>query len=137
MTEWHIYIDGASSCNPGESGAGIVVYDQGGEEIDRKSIYLGEMTNNMAEYEALLHALKEAERASIKNVFIYTDSLLVANQIPGKYKTNNHILKKYVEKARNIIQTLNRFELQYIPREKNRLADKLAKEAVNKKGVDG
>jgi len=42
-----------------------------------------------------------------------------------------------VEKARNIIQTLNRFELQYIPREKNRLADKLAKEAVNKKGVDG
>ncbi|OPY72403.1 MAG: 14.7 kDa ribonuclease H-like protein [Syntrophorhabdus sp. PtaU1.Bin002] len=134
MTEWHIYIDGASSCNPGESGAGIVVYDRDGEEIDRKSIYLGQMTNNMAEYEALLYALREAERASIESVFIYTDSLLVANQIPGKYKTNNDTLRKYVEKARNIIQTLNRFELRHIPREKNKVADKLAKEAVNKKG---
>ncbi|OPX95778.1 MAG: bifunctional RNase H/acid phosphatase [Syntrophorhabdus sp. PtaB.Bin006] len=58
----------------------------------------------------------------------------MANQIPGKYKTNNDTLRKYVEKARNIIQTLNRFELRHIPREKNKVADKLAKEAVNKKG---
>ncbi|OPY75694.1 MAG: 14.7 kDa ribonuclease H-like protein [Syntrophorhabdus sp. PtaU1.Bin153] len=137
MTEWHIYIDGASSCNPGESGAGIVVYDRNGTEIDRKSVYLGEMTNNMAEYEALLYALKEAESASVNNVFIYTDSLLVANQIPGKYKTNNATLRKYVERARNIIQTFNRFELRYIRREKNIVADKLAKEAANRKGVGG
>ena len=59
MKEWHLYIDGASLGNPGSSGAGIVAFDEEGNEVWRESIPLGHMTNNMAEYEALVHALRK------------------------------------------------------------------------------
>ncbi|MGD9579343.1 MAG: ribonuclease HI family protein [Syntrophorhabdus sp.] len=131
--EWHIYIDGASSCNPGHAGAGLVIFDERGNEIGRDSVYLGEMTNNMAEYEALVRALSRASEANVKNISIYTDSLLVANQVLGKYKIKNSILQKYAEKAKNLIRTFDHFAVQYIPREKNKLADKLAKEAIIKR----
>ncbi|HQP57192.1 MAG TPA: ribonuclease HI family protein [Syntrophorhabdus sp.] len=132
--EWHIYIDGASSCNPGHAGAGLVIFDEFGKEIGRDSAYLGEMTNNMAEYEALVRALSRAFEANIKSVSIYTDSLLVANQILGKYKIKNTTLQKYAEIAKNLIHTFDHFAVQYIPREKNKIADKLAKEAIKRKG---
>jgi len=131
--EWHIYIDGASSCNPGHAGAGLVIFDDRGNEIGRDSVYLGEMTNNMAEYEALVRALSKACEANVKNISVYTDSLLVANQVIGKYKIKNSILQKYAEKAKNLIRTFDHFAVQYIPREKNKLADKLAKEAIIKR----
>jgi len=131
--EWHIYIDGASSCNPGHAGAGLVIFDELGNEIGRDSAYLGEMTNNMAEYEALVRALLKACDANVKNISIYTDSLLVANQVLGKYKIKNTILQKYAEKAKTLIRTFDHFAVQYIPREKNKLADKLAKEAIIKR----
>ena len=115
--EWHIYIDGASSCNPGHAGAGIVVYDEHGDEVTRQAVYLGEMTNNMAEYEALLRALRKARESSIGKVFVYTDSLLVANQILGIYKIKNMTLKKYADEAQRIIRTLDHFTVKYIPRE--------------------
>jgi ribonuclease HI len=134
MMEWHIYIDGASSGNPGESGAGIVVFDNNGNELFRDSIYLGQMTNNMAEYEALVFALQKAKKSLIEKVSVYTDSLLVTNQIHGKYKVKNTKLRKYVEETKNIIRNFNSFALKYIPREENKIADKLAKDAVNKKG---
>jgi len=132
--EWHIYIDGASLGNPGESGAGIVILNENGSELYRDSIYLGHMTNNMAEYEALIHALKRACQSSIKNLYIYTDSLLVTNQITGKYKIKNPQLINYADTAKNIIEYFSNFTLKYIPRKKNTLADKLAKNAANKKG---
>lgn len=131
--EWHIYIDGASSCNPGHAGAGFVIYDQHGVEVERDSTYLGEMTNNMAEYEALVRALSKASESNVKNVSIYTDSLLVVNQVLGKYKIKNTTLQKYAEKAKNLIGTFDHCAVQYIPREKNTLADKLAKGAITKR----
>ena len=134
--QWHVYIDGASSGNPGESGAGIMIFDEGGREILRESIYLGKMTNNMAEYEALIRALKKAKKFLIQNITVYTDSLLVANQVLGRYKVKNARLKQNLEEAKNIIRNFDRFIIQYIPRKKKALADKLAKEAI-KKGVDG
>lgn len=132
--KWHIYIDGASSCNPGHAGAGLVIYDENGNEVTRDSAYLGEMTNNMAEYEALVRALLKACKANVKNVSIYSDSLLVVNQVLGKYKIKNSTLQKYVEEAKNLIRTFDHFAVHYIPREKNKIADKLAKEAIKKKG---
>jgi ribonuclease HI len=132
--EWHIYIDGASSCNPGHAGAGLVAYDEFGNEVGRDSTYLGEMTNNMAEYEALVKALTKALKSGVKNVSVYSDSLLVVNQVLGKYKIKNITLQKYAAEVKNLICTFDHFAVQYIPREKNKLADKLAKEAIKKKG---
>jgi ribonuclease HI len=132
--EWHIYIDGASSCNPGHAGAGFVVYDEDGVEVWRDSAYLGEMTNNMAEYEAMVRALLKANKSNVKNVSVYSDSLLVVNQVLGTYKIKNATLQGYAEKVKNLIRTFDRFAVQYIPREKNKVADKLAKEGIKKKG---
>jgi ribonuclease HI len=132
--KWHVYIDGASSCNPGHAGAGFVAYDELHQEVGRESAYLGEMTNNMAEYEALVRALAKAFKSGVKNVSIYTDSLLVANQVLGKYKVKNVILLQYSEEVKNLIRNFDHFTIQYVPREKNTVADKLAKEAIKKKG---
>ena len=136
MSEWHVYIDGASSGNPGESGAGVAVFNGNGQELYSESIYLGRMTNNMAEYEALIHALQKARDEMVETLHIYTDSLLLANQINGVYKVRNEGLQEYVNRAKVMMRGFSRFSVNHIPREKNRLADKLAKNGV-KKGVNG
>jgi ribonuclease HI len=130
---WHIYIDGASLGNPGQSGAGIVTFDEQGRELWRESTPLGTMTNNMAEYEALVRALRKAREMATGTVFVYTDSLLVANQILGKYKVKNDRLKAYALEVQGVVKSFDRFEIRYIPREENRLADKLAKSAAAQK----
>jgi ribonuclease HI len=136
MIEWHVYIDGASSGNPGESGAGVVAFNVTGQEQYSDSVYLGCMTNNMAEYEALLHALKVAGETNVEVINIYTDSLLLANQMNGIYKVKSESLREYVNRAKIMMRGFSRVSLTYIPREKNRLADKLAKNGVIK-GVNG
>ena len=130
MKGWHIYIDGASLGNPGQSGAGIVTYDEQGNELWRESAHLGTMTNNMAEYEALVRALRRAREMAATSVFVYTDSQLVANHILGLYKVKNDRLRTYLREAKDLIEDFNSFEIKYIPREKNKLADKLAKSAA-------
>jgi ribonuclease HI len=132
--KWHIYVDGASSGNPGESGAGIAVFGEDGQEIRRESIYLGRMTNNMAEYEAFLLALGIAHDASVSSISVYTDSELVAKQITGEYRVKNERLSGYVRRAMGMIGKFDSFSIQYVSREVNRLADKLAKSAANKGG---
>ena len=134
MREWHVYIDGACSGNPGNSGAGIVAYDEEGNEMWRDSIHLGEMTNNMAEYEALVRALRKIAESSIREVCIYTDSLLVANQMAGRYKVLNDTLRQYVTEAKDLAKGFAGLKIKHIPREKNRLADSLAKKGASKKG---
>ncbi|MDD3846174.1 MAG: ribonuclease HI family protein [Syntrophorhabdaceae bacterium] len=129
---WHVHVDGASSGNPGKSGAGIIARDDKGNVIFTKGIFLGEMTNNMAEYEALLHALTSAVERSVKDITVYTDSQLVANQVTGVYKVKNMTLFTYVRRVKEIVGNFEHFTIQYIPREQNRDADKLAKDAILK-----
>lgn len=127
---WHVHVDGASSGNPGKSGAGIVARDDRGEIVFTRGIYLGEMTNNMAEYEALLRALTSALEHSVKDITVYTDSQLVANQVTGVYRIKNMTLFSYVRRVKEIAGHFEHFAIQYIPREQNREADKLAKDAI-------
>ncbi len=136
MILWRIYSDGASSGNPGDSGAGIIIFDPTGSEIHKDSFYLGKMTNNMAEYEGLLRALEKAKELRIRDLIAYTDSLLMANQVNGTYKINNGILREYATKVRSLSEFFDSFAIQYIPREQNRIADRLAKEGI-KKGQTG
>jgi ribonuclease HI len=129
---WQIYIDGASLGNPGRSGAGIISYDDQGNEVWRESVFLGIMTNNMAEYEALVRALRKAREMAVAIVSVYTDSQLIANQILGSYRVKNDRLRRYLQEAQRLIREFNSFEIRHIPREKNRLADELAKSGAEK-----
>ena len=131
-----LYIDGASRGNPGSAGAGVWITNREGKEIVRMSRYLGHKTNNEAEYWALLLGLKEAKRLGGDSVRIFTDSELIERQVKGLYQVKNLNLKTL---HRTVIRNLKEFssvEIEHISREKNREADRLANQAIQK-GVAG
>jgi ribonuclease HI len=130
VKEWHVYIDGASLGNPGHSGAGIVAFDNAGNEVWRQAVYLGAMTNNMAEYEALVRAVRTAAEARVESLHIYTDSELVANQWNGSYKVRNKRLMSYLIEAKALTHAIQGVRVRHIPREENSIADRLAKQAA-------
>jgi ribonuclease HI len=128
-----IYIDGASRGNPGKAGAGVWITDGEGRKISELSRYLGNKTNNEAEYWALLLALREAERLKGKRIQILTDSELVERQIKGVYRVKNLGLKALHKRVLQDSKTFSSFEIQSIPREENKEADRLANQAIQRK----
>lgn len=125
-----LYTDGASRGNPGRAGAGIVILAPDGNILLQKGVYLGEKTNNEAEYLALLLGLKEACRLGIKNLSIYIDSQLVVNHLKGIYKLRAEHLKPLYKKAKQMLSCFS-YKISHINREKNKLADKLANQAID------
>ena len=126
----HIYIDGASRGNPGLGGAGAYLADEEGNEILRLTKYLGTVTNNMAEYAALLLGLKEAKKRKLKEILIFSDSELLVRQVQGIYQVKNAVLKKNHEEVMKILRNFN-YKISHVRREKNKIADQLANEAID------
>jgi ribonuclease HI len=124
----NIYIDGASVGNPGKVGIGYLLYE-GQELIKKEGIYLGVQSNNFAEYMALIFSLTEALKMKVKNVEVFSDSLLVCEQMKGNYKVKNQNLYALFVLARRLASGFDNFNIQHIDREKNTEADKLAKKA--------
>ena len=131
MSEIVIYSDGAARGNPGPAGAGAVLKDSGGKVRSEVCRYLGEMTNNQAEYHALLLALKEAKRLGATRLRIYADSELVVRQINGDYRVKNQGLKPLFQEAMTRLRGVGIYTIEYLPREKNKRADKLANLAID------
>jgi ribonuclease HI len=125
-----IYIDGASRGNPGRSGAGIVIKETNGS-IHKIKKNLGILTNNQAEYEALINALKAAKGLKKNHLKIYSDSLLLVNQMNGSWRIRNPDILALSKKARSLIKGFEEVEIIHIPRESNREADKLANAAID------
>ena len=130
--ELTIYTDGASRNNPGESGAGIYIL-QDGEPFEQISRYLGTTTNNIAEYTAAIIGLEHAAKAGAKKVKLFADSELMVKQINGLYKVKNEGLKPLHTKVKGLIARIGSVEVQYIPRERNKEADALANKAIDEK----
>ncbi len=128
-----IYIDGASRGNPGRAGAGVWITDGEGRMISEMSRYLGHKTNNEAEYLALLLALREAERLKGERIQIFTDSELVERQIKGVYRVKDLGLKALHKRVLQDLKTFSSFEIQSIPREENKEADRLANQAIERR----
>ena len=128
----YLYIDGASRGNPGLGGAGAYLADEKGKEIRRLTKYLGIVTNNVAEYAALLLGLKEVQKKKLKDIMIFSDSQLLVRQIQGVYQVKNTILKKKYEEVMKILRNFN-YEIFHISREKNKMADQLANEAIDQR----
>ncbi len=130
--DYTAFIDGASSGNPGHSGIGIVIYN-GKDELLTESKYIGETTNNVAEYTALTHLLDLCQKYNIKKIRIYSDSELLVKQLSGEYKVKNENLKKFMFSIFRHKSKIN-FTVDHVPRERNKEADKLAKAACKKGG---
>lgn len=125
-----IFIDGAARGNPGESGIGVLIKEESGREREVKK-YLGTRTNNQAEYTALITALESAHGHKSQEIRIFTDSLLLANQMNGIWKVKHPEIKELYTKAKSLIEGFSRVTIRHIPREQNREADRLANLAID------
>jgi ribonuclease HI len=132
FTEVNLYVDGGSRGNPGKSGAGVYIESIDGTPLKKYGFYLGETTNNSAEYTALLHGLKLAKSFNVEKINIYSDSLLIVSHINGKYKISSSRLKPLYEESIKLLKLFpNGFTITHIPRIKNKVADDLANKAMD------
>ena len=137
MGEFEIYIDGASKGNPGPSGIGVVIC-QDGRTIKNIASYIGNTTNNIAEYTALIYALQEGLILKTESIKINTDSQLLCRQINKVYKIKSPNILGLYNQALHLMAAFKQVSINHIPRNENRGADKLAskaiKEALRKQG---
>ena len=126
------YIDGGARGNPGPAGFGAVLRDEHGRPVAELSEYLGRQTNNYAEYSGLLAALAYALEHGFKAVKIISDSELMVRQLNGIYKVRDPRLRELYDRAQQMIRRLDWFRAVHVLREKNRDADRLANQAMDK-----
>ncbi len=129
-----IFTDGACSGNPGPAGIGVIIQENG-KPIKTISRSIGSATNNIAEYAALIFGLQEALILQAESVRVSTDSELMFQQIRGRYKIKEPFLRVLFELCQPLIGGFKAFDIRYIPREKNKDADKLATQAIKKEQV--
>lgn len=132
-----IYTDGGARGNPGPAGIGAVITDTDGNILKEISHYIGEQTNNYAEYEALIHALAVAREMFGKKIHdmqisIYMDSELVVRQLTGVYKVKDPNLKLQFAKVAQLAGTLKHVSYNHVLRGKNAKADLLVNEAIDR-----
>jgi len=125
------YVDGGCRGNPGPAGCAAVLVSDG-QVILKAGQFLGDSTNNRAEYAGLLLALKKAaEFDNCRGLRVFTDSQLMARQITGVYKVRDAELQKLRALALEKIAAFDSFEIHDIPRSKNVLADKLVNKSID------
>lgn len=124
-------IDGASLGNPGDAGYGVVVRSEDGTVIKSVGRFIGKATNNVAEYHGLLGCLSLIRAFPVQSLTVYSDSLLLVNQINGSYKVKQPHLQELFRTIKETLQQRSfRFRIVHIPREQNKEADRLASRAA-------
>lgn len=130
------YTDGGARGNPGPAGAGAVVYE-GEKKIAEVKKYLGERTNNWAEYEAVVLALQEAKKRGFtgREIEMRMDSELIARQLSNIYQVKEETLWPQYMKVHNLLVAhFKHAVFVHVPREKNKEADRLVNEAIDEAG---
>ena len=131
MTKVVVHVDGGSRGNPGPAGIGVVITDPEAGELARANDYIGEATNNEAEYEALLLGLDRARALGLREVEIVNDSQLVERQVRGEYRVKKAELRVLRERVIEALNAFDRWSIRSVPREENELADFLVNEAID------
>jgi ribonuclease HI len=126
------YCDGGSRGNPGPSGYGVSIEDEAGHPVAEVSEFLGVKTNNFAEYSGLLAALEYALRQGHPRLRVVADSELMVKQMKGLYRVNSPDLRPLWEEAKRRAAQLDRFEILHVLRGKNKRADALANQAMDR-----
>jgi ribonuclease HI len=126
------HCDGGARGNPGPSGYGAVLQDESGHILAELSEFLGNRTNNYAEYSGLLGCLQWTLDNHHSRLRVVSDSELMVKQIQGKYKVNSPDLRPLWEEAKRRIAQLDKFEISHALRHKNKDADRLANQAMDR-----
>ncbi|XP_020970102.1 uncharacterized protein LOC110268349 [Arachis ipaensis] len=129
---WKLHVDGSSNLTSG--GAGVILESQNGVVIEQSVRYDFPVSNNQAEYEALLAGLTLASEVGAKILEINTDSQVVSSQINGDYQTRDPLLQQYLAKVNKLKGEFDQIIIQHVPRERNARADLLSKLASTKPG---
>ena len=126
-----IFIDGASRGNPGPAGIGVVIKDEAKNSVRKLYKYIGETTNNIAEYTALVYALQEALILRCEAAVINSDSELLIKQLNGEYRIKNENIRQLFQQYLHLKTGFKEINLNLIARKDNSEADKLANRALD------
>lgn len=126
------HVDGGARGNPGPAGYGVAISDASGHPVAELSEYLGYRTNNYAEYQGLLAALRYAVKNQIRALKVVSDSELMVRQMKGIYKVRHPELRKLYDEAQQLVRKFEHFEIRHALREHNQIADRLANEAMDR-----
>ena len=126
-----LFTDGGARGNPGPSACAAVLMTSEGEVIEQQGKYLGEVTNNMAEYEGLLLGFELAVKHNVQNLKLHMDSELIVMQMNGAYRVKEPRLKEKWELAKVAKAKIPQIKIVHVRREKNALADALVNEVLD------
>jgi ribonuclease HI len=126
-----VNVDGGARGNPGPAAAAAVASSPDGDVLGERSAYLGEATNNVAEYQALLLGLELARELGAREVEVVNDSELVARQIGGEYKVKHAGLRPLFLDAMRALRDFDAWSVRAVRREQNTRADELVNEALD------
>ena len=128
-----VFTDGWARGNPWPAGCGFVVYDAKKQIVVQDSVSLGHMTNNSAEYWGAIHGLHAAIQAWADSITLHMDSELVVKQLLGEYKVKHVDMKELFWRVQEILQDFSGdLTITHVPREDNKLADKLSNQAMDR-----
>jgi ribonuclease HI len=127
---YYLYFDGASRGNPGKASYGYVIKDEQQEIVSKGCGYIGNETNNVAEYLGIIRGMENALDNDFKKLHVYGDSNLIIKQLNKEYKTNSK-LKPYFEKGYELLKKFDEIKLEHVKRDKNKEADYMANKALN------
>jgi len=126
-----LYTDGASRGNPGPAGAGAVIINAHGHIVAKVGKYLGETTNNVAEYTGLILGLKRAKAMGLRELDVLADSELMVRQLNGEYQVKADNLRPLFDEARALLKDFAAIDVRHIPREENTQADEMSNRAID------
>jgi ribonuclease HI len=124
-------VDGGARGNPGPAAVGAVASSPDGDALLEKGVYIGEATNNVAEYRAVLLGLELARELGAREVEVVNDSELVARQIGGQYKVKHAGLKPLFLDTMRALREFDAWTVRNVRRESNERADELVNEALD------
>lgn len=127
-----LYTDGACSGNPGPAGIGFVVFDAEGNEVRTESKSIGQSTNNIAEYTALIRGLEACVELGVQRLQVISDSELMVRQLTGRYRVKNPGLLPLYEQAKALAKQFQTIRFRHVLRAENARADALASAAVRR-----
>jgi ribonuclease HI len=127
------YSDGAARGNPGPAGAGGILIDKDTGEIVELGKYLGETTNNVAEYQGFIMVLEAAKARGVRELVMCTDSELLVKQVKGIYRVKAEHLVPHVDKVKALLRSFQKADVQHVRRELNKEADRMSNLAIDKR----
>lgn len=131
MEKLVVNVDGGARGNPGPAAIGAVVQDPGGEVLEQRGERIGEATNNVAEYRAVLLGIRRATELGATELELVGDSELVVRQVKGEYKVKDATLRELHAEVARALRRFERWSIRHVRREQNAAADRLVNEALD------